>query len=428
MTSLRETRRRPKGRAVPAGRGPYDVGCGDIMTDIVEPSILLRLFYPIDHLENGIPMEQRPSWLPSDHYAHGFADIGGVKFLGTRIKKLLENIKLPAHWHGKLSESKTKYPVIIFSHGLGGCRTLYTSICMDIASCGCIVAAVEHRENSACHSFFLTESSKDKTIPTNGNEQQSTPHYKAVDFIKAPYEVDDLRLKQITQRRDECIASLSFLEVLDDGFNYQSDIDRDFDLLQFKGRLDLSSAAICGHSYGGATTIATLSHDKRFKCGVACDPWGYPLSLDTSFRCMDQPMLFINTEKFQFKDNIEHLLCFMPDPMATSGPRQMITIRGMDHQCQTDLGFVFPPFIAKILKMRDKLHPKVAIETNNDAMIAFLSKYISLERGAGMTSFDAMSNPLIMPGHNVRMTPPWWKKKFGEKKNTKKVAPTEVTL
>eukprot|EP00057_Strongylocentrotus_purpuratus_P027218 XP_011681692.1 PREDICTED: platelet-activating factor acetylhydrolase isoform X3 [Strongylocentrotus purpuratus] len=397
MTSSRDEAR-CTGRGVPPGRGPYDVGCGDVMTDIVEPGILLRLFYPIDRTDQGIPAEVRPPWLPSDHYAEGYANVGGVKCLGSKVNSLLENIKLPVWWHGKLSESKTKYPVIIFSHGMGGCRTTYTSICMDIASCGCVVAAVEHRDNSGCHSFFIKNTSDDKPTATNGDQQLLQPTYQAVDFIKAPYEDPELRLRQITQRRDECIASLNFLEVLDDGLNYESDIDKDFDLSEFKGRLDLSSAAMCGHSYGGATAIATLSKEKRFKCGVVCDPWGYTLSLDESFRCVDQPMLIINTEKFQFKDNMEHLLCLMPDTEATSGSRQMITIRGTDHQCQTDMGFVFPYFLAKLLNMRDKLHPRVAIETNNDAMINFLSQYISLRK----RSWDDGIQRDVKPAHHDR--------------------------
>lgn len=37
------------------------------------------------------------------------------------------------------------FPVIVFSHGLGGMRTTYSGICCDLASHGYVVAAVEHR-------------------------------------------------------------------------------------------------------------------------------------------------------------------------------------------------------------------------------------------------------------------------------------------
>ena len=37
-----------------------------------------------------------------------------------------------------------------------------------------------------------------------------------------------------------------------------------FDFGQFKGRLDVETVAIMGHSFGGATTIQVLSEDPRF--------------------------------------------------------------------------------------------------------------------------------------------------------------------
>lgn len=42
-----------------------------------------------------------------------------------------------------------RFPIMVFSHGLGGMRTTYSYICADIASHGWVVAAVEHRDGSA---------------------------------------------------------------------------------------------------------------------------------------------------------------------------------------------------------------------------------------------------------------------------------------
>ncbi len=48
------------------------------------------------------------------------------------------------------------FPVIIFSHGLGGMRSTYSGICCDLASHGYVVASVEHR--SLCLSLSLIQS------------------------------------------------------------------------------------------------------------------------------------------------------------------------------------------------------------------------------------------------------------------------------
>ena len=41
----------------------------------------------------------------------------------------------------------------------------------------------------------------------------------------------------------------------------------------FAGRLDMRCTAIGGHSYGGATAVATAATDARIRACVTLDPW-----------------------------------------------------------------------------------------------------------------------------------------------------------
>ena len=64
---------------------------------------------------------------------------------------------------------------------------------------------------------------------------------------------------------DDVRKSLDLLGLLNEGAEIRHMMKGSYNFGQFKGRLDLSKAAIMGHSYGGATTVLTLSQDKRFK-------------------------------------------------------------------------------------------------------------------------------------------------------------------
>jgi len=49
-----------------------------------------------------------------------------------------------------------KFPLVFFSHGLGGSMEMYTELCSQLASLGCIVVAPEHADTSASYSSKVT--------------------------------------------------------------------------------------------------------------------------------------------------------------------------------------------------------------------------------------------------------------------------------
>ena len=71
---------------------------------------------------------------------------------------------------------------------------------------------------------------------------------------------------QVKQRAFDAKQALNMLYHLNDGADIQNMLEAgsNFDFGQFKGYLDVETAAIMGHSFGGATTIQALSEDPRF--------------------------------------------------------------------------------------------------------------------------------------------------------------------
>ena len=75
-------------------------------------------------------------------------------------------------------------------------------------------------------------------------------------------------LLKVKQRADEVKKSLDILSLLNDGAEISNMLESSssqYDFKQFKGCMDISTAAVMGHSFGGGTTVLTLSEDQRFK-------------------------------------------------------------------------------------------------------------------------------------------------------------------
>ncbi|KAH0621801.1 hypothetical protein JD844_023435 [Phrynosoma platyrhinos] len=150
-----------------------------------------------------------------------------------------------------------------------------------MASQGFVVAAVEHRDQSASATYYY----KEKPI-LGAKGRVSELHKEWIYYRKLKANEDEVCLR------------------------HQQD------------SIDIQKIAVMGHSFGAATAIETLGKDARFKCGIALDAWMLPLSHEVYPR-VHQPLLFINSEKFQWDSNILE----MKKLNCKDRERKMITIK-----------------------------------------------------------------------------------------------------
>ncbi|XP_050806847.1 platelet-activating factor acetylhydrolase isoform X2 [Gopherus flavomarginatus] len=298
---------------IPEGKGPYSVGCTDLMTDYTIQGSFFRLYYPS---QNGASSEET-KWIPRKEYYRGLSDfLNMYRMLGeTFFQYYVGSVTCPAKWNAAFKPGE-KYPLIIFSHGLGAFRTIYSAICIEMASQGFIVVAVEHRDKSSSATYYHKENpgcEAQEEATENPNEEWI--YYRK---LKRSEQEFPLRNQQLQQRTEECIRALDLILDINNGNHVVNVLSLNFDWTLLKESIDTDRIAVMGHSFGAATAIKTLSKDTRFKGSV--------------------------------------------------------------HQSFPDFTFLSGNFVGKIFRLKGEIDPNIAIDISNKASLAFLQKHLGLKK------------------------------------------------
>lgn len=256
--------------AFPVHTGPYKVGSVDIEiptnqldspsnvappTDL--PTVAFRVFYPCTQDSN----EKAAKWIPSPQrdYVASYA-----KFLGANsafagvfalLPQLLYFVSMPVHQNAKLLQPTSKsnrWPVMMFSHGLGGSRNAYSHICGSLASHGMIVVASDHRDGSSPLSIHQTPDTKEKTKCV---EYRPIAHKPSTEVYEARDEQLRIRLYELGLVHDALLkidqgASLKNVAI-DQAKNRDS-------TSMFKDVLNIhepGAISFAGHSFGACTMV-----------------------------------------------------------------------------------------------------------------------------------------------------------------------------
>uniref|UniRef100_A0A1B6M453 1-alkyl-2-acetylglycerophosphocholine esterase n=1 Tax=Graphocephala atropunctata TaxID=36148 RepID=A0A1B6M453_9HEMI len=351
---------------LPIPTGPYIVSCLDLMTEFSSEGIFLRLHYPTATASaNSEQSKKWVPWIPHDKYIQGFAFVVGLWTFFLRLVMWWYGgyMHIPAIHKGKLlpttQRKNRKLPVIIFSHGFGAARFLCSTLLTELASQGYVVAALEHRDTSACATYYYQS-------PAHRDRDERTwiPHIR----LEVGAKHYTLRNKQLNLRRDECIKALNLLEEINNGNVSNNISNTSIDLSEFEGQLDLDKVTIMGHSFGGATALLSLSSDCRFKQGVILDGWMFPLKEEKLE--VPQPLLLINTPTFHISSNLTVMEGFVSRP--PDAHRQLYIIKRSTHETQTDTPFVLGYWLDLF---KPKIDPQLGSSINNSLIIKFLKSH-----------------------------------------------------
>ena len=315
-----------------------------------------------------------PSWAPRGEFL--FIDqisvLAPVIHIGcTHVWRLLNGeVFCPIIRNAEISKER-KWPLVVFSHGLGTARFAYSRLCSDLASHGMVVAAVEHRDGSAAATFVM-EDGKKKWIP-----------FRRILDTEKEYTVRNEQLHQRVAEVRRCLDVVIKLGKGEPVENILPDADK-FNLCMLKGSMELRAPVMAGHSYGGATTVLTLAKDERFHHGLALDGWLFPLKDEAV--SPNQPIVFINTESFMNRDNIAKMKTFLKD--KGDQDRRLIFIKGSVHQNLIDGPLIFNPGIVKrIMGFQSETSPVLVLDLYAKLMLHFIYQHLDLEVDKDVVTF-----------------------------------------
>ncbi|XP_069827526.1 platelet-activating factor acetylhydrolase 2, cytoplasmic isoform X1 [Dendropsophus ebraccatus] len=349
---------------LPRAAGAHPVGSTDILVGAGTEGCFFRLFYPCSP---SAAQKTHPPWFPRPQYLSGLLGIRGWEGRAAQYGAalLLGSPQIPVSWNEDFSPGVERRPLIIFSHGLGVFRTVYSSLCMELASNGFLVAALEHRDGSAC-----------ATPQYSGGDANTSLHEVWVPFRKVQPGMKEFYLRnyQVHQRASECIKAVRILEDINAGRPVSNIMDSGFSLDALKDRIDFSRVAVMGHSFGGAAALLSLAKDNIFRCAVVLDAWMFPLE-ETCYPNIQKPILLINTETFQTRESIVKIKKLNSD----GADLKYMTVKGCVHQSQTDFAFVTGYLVDKIAEAQGTMDPHHCLRIHIASSLDFLQKHLDLD-------------------------------------------------
>ncbi len=191
--------------------------------------LLVRFWYPASMAQACKPAEYTPPQVWS--------------YFAKLRKVALPEVTTNSCWEAPVSGGP--HPVVVFTHGYTGTFTDYTFLFEDLASRGYVVASVDHTYEATAVEF---------------------PDGRMIKSVMGSYlaNTEKTDTPSVTFAVETRLSDLRFVMNRLEGLNAGSKNP-------FAGKLDMSRAALAGHSLGGLTTLLGVKEDPRFRAGVILD-------------------------------------------------------------------------------------------------------------------------------------------------------------
>jgi len=276
----------------------------------------------------------------------------------------LEHIITNSYKYAECLENSTRYPVLIFSHGITSSRHLHQVLFEYLASRGYIIAAPDHSFDANLTIF------PDKHLADYRSD--ITGHPDSV----------NIRKQQMSTRGSDISFIIDQLEKLQHG-SIKSNLN---------GKLDLQKIGVAGHSYGGSTAIVAAHKDERIKACAVLDSWLSPVPEPIISAGIHIPFLFMGRPSWEGSDYPGNYLKLDSVMAQSSEPKYHLVIKKTLHLDYTDIP-LFSPIIGYVMSVGD-LSSGVSLHLVNRLVYGFLDKHLS-DRKKNIFD-DTLMNDLII--------------------------------
>jgi len=231
----------------------------------VEPRKLqVRFYYPSQTQSEfnqipKLPVIESKYW----EYFIGHQQVKGKKLLFDNYYQVDWNLSL----NQKVDQTKSDYPILIFSHGYGYNPESYTALSAELASLGYIVVSINH---------------------TYGANPTLLKDFEPIWAKELPKDDLGAFLSIWSSDQSFVIDQLSLINSEPNSLFFQ--------------KLDLANLGIFGHSYGGAAAYHTAANDPRIKALIDIDGTIF----NFEHHSVVQPFAFVLSKDHQPKFDYQH--------------------------------------------------------------------------------------------------------------------------
>ena len=264
----------------------------------------------------------------------------------------------------------SKFPLVVFSHGLSGTIEGYTQLCSQLASLGCVVVAPEHADSSASYSSKVLEDGSIQEIWYQAPTPDSVEPYSREKMVRYRGPHAEIRVDELTALYAFLNSGQKVSYKEKEDHHHHDHHDHDVRIANaVLDSFDPLNLHLVGHSFGSSTQLlaaqrwATQQQQQQQQHAApkivpltitVCDTWNFALSDEiiskgipktTTTTNVSPPILSVISNEWVSNPEVEPLKEFLRQSQPHCGVTSYYAKNSM-HQSFSDTEAWLPTSLA----------------------------------------------------------------------------------